>query len=106
MARRRVPLRRHAGRARPRRGRRRGGFWVALLTGGAVRHYTADGVLDAVVEVPAAQTTACALGGTRLYVTTSSRDIDPDDEPLAGAVFVAEVGDVAAPGVPVRPYAG
>lgn len=83
-----------------------GGFWVALFTGGAVRHYTADGVLDAVVEVPASQTTACALGGTRLYVTTSARDIDPDDEPLAGAVFVAEVGDVAAPGVPVRPYAG
>jgi sugar lactone lactonase YvrE len=83
-----------------------GGVWVALNKGGAVRRYRPDGVLDAVVEVPVRQTTACTFGGERLdqlFITTSREGLDPDDEPAAGSLFRADVGVV---GQPVREFAG
>ena len=83
-----------------------GGVWTALFGSGVVHRYTAEGVLDAVVEVPARQVTACTFGGAhldRLFVTTSREDLDPDDDPLAGAVFAASVG---VRGMPVREFAG
>jgi sugar lactone lactonase YvrE len=83
-----------------------GGLWVALWGGRAVHRYTPDGVLDAVIEVPASQVTACAFGGPdldRLYITTSRRDIDPAAEPQAGALFVV-TPDVH--GIPVLIYGG
>jgi sugar lactone lactonase YvrE len=83
-----------------------GGVWVAFFGGGVVHRYTSAGVLDVVVEVPAAQVTACTLGGPRLdqlFVTTSREGLAPDDDPLAGALFRADVG---VPGQPVREFAG
>ena len=83
-----------------------GGVWTALFGSGAVHRYAPDGTLDAVVEVPARQVTACTFGGEgldRLYVTTSRENLEPDDDPLAGSVFVASVG---VRGVPVREFAG
>jgi sugar lactone lactonase YvrE len=83
-----------------------GCLWVALFGGGAVLRYRPDGRLDDRIELPATQVTACALGGPglrTLYVTTSKDGIDPAAQPLAGAVFAAEV-DV--PGLPVLPFAG
>jgi sugar lactone lactonase YvrE len=82
-----------------------GGLWVALYNGSAVHRYTSDGVLDAVVEVPATQVTACAFGGPeldRLYITTSRRDISAADQPLAGCLFATSPG---IGGVPVLPSA-
>jgi sugar lactone lactonase YvrE len=83
-----------------------GGVWVALFGSGVVHRYTSAGVLDVVVEVPAAQVTACTLGGPRLdqlFVTTSREGLGPDDDPLAGSLFRADVG---VPGQPVREFAG
>lgn len=83
-----------------------GGVWTALFGSGAVHRYAPDGTLDAVVEVPARQVTACTFGGEeldRLYITTSREDLEPDDDPLAGSVFVASVG---VRGLPVREFAG
>jgi sugar lactone lactonase YvrE len=83
-----------------------GGVWVALFGGGAVHRYTPAGVLDVVVELPTAQVTACTFGGPRLdqlFVTTSREGMAPDDDPLAGALFRADVG---VPGLPVREFAG
>jgi sugar lactone lactonase YvrE len=83
-----------------------GGVWVALFGGGAVHRYTPAGVLDVVVEVPTPQVTACTFGGPRrdqLFVTTSREGMGPDDDPLAGALFRADVG---VPGRPVREFAG
>jgi sugar lactone lactonase YvrE len=83
-----------------------GGVWVALFGGGAVHRYTPAGVLDVVVEVPAAEVTACTFGGPRLdqlFITTSREGLDPGDDPLAGALFRADVG---VPGQPVREFAG
>jgi sugar lactone lactonase YvrE len=83
-----------------------GGVWVALYGGSAVHRYTADGALDAVVELPTAQVTACTFGGPDLdllYVTTSAEDLPPGSDPLAGALFAADVG---VSGMPVREFAG
>jgi sugar lactone lactonase YvrE len=83
-----------------------GGVWVALYEGGAVRRYTADDVLDEVIEVPAKKVTACTFGGPNLdelFITTSREGLEPGEDPLAGSLFRAEV-DVA--GLPVREFAG
>ena len=83
-----------------------GGVWVALNHSGTVRRYTPEGVMDAVVEVAPRQVTACAFGGDhldRLYITTSREDLPPDEDPLAGALFSADVG---VRGLAVREFAG
>lgn len=77
-----------------------GGVWVALNHSGTVRRYTAEGVLDAVIEVPARQVTACTLGGEaldELFITTSREHLAPHDDPLAGSLFHAAVGVVGQP---------
>jgi sugar lactone lactonase YvrE len=83
-----------------------GGVWVALSNGGAVRRYTAHGVLDAVVEVPARKVTACTFGGPnldQLFITTSREGLEPGVDPLAGSLFRVVVGMT---GLPVREFAG
>ena len=73
------------------------GIWVALNGQGQVRRYTGSGELTATIDVPVKQVTACTLGGPdldELYITTSREGLEPDDEPLAGAVFRAHV-DIA-----------
>ncbi len=83
-----------------------GGVWVALNTSGTVRRYTSTGSLDEVVEVPARKVTACTLGGDaldELFITTSREDLDPGDDPLAGALFSVRVG---VSGQPTREFAG
>jgi sugar lactone lactonase YvrE len=86
-----------------------GCVWVALWDGGAVHRYTPAGVLDRVIGVPAARTTACAFGGGGLgdlYVTTATVGLDPERlaaEPLAGSVFVLPG---AGSGLPGHAFAG
>ena len=83
-----------------------GGVWTALNGGSAVHRYTPDGALDAVVEVPARQVTACTFGGADLdllYITTSREDLPEGEDPLAGAVFAANVG---VRGMPTRDFWG
>ncbi len=83
-----------------------GGIWVALMGGGAVNRYRPDGALDAVVELPVLQVTACTFGGPRLdqlFITTSRLDLGPDADAAAGALFRADVG---VTGLPVSPFAG
>jgi sugar lactone lactonase YvrE len=83
-----------------------GGVWVALSGGGAVRRYTADGVLDEVVEVPVRKVTACTFGGPRLdqmFITTSREGVEPGNDPLAGSLFRVVVG---VTGLPVREFVG
>lgn len=83
-----------------------GGVWVALSNGGAVRRYSAEGMLDEAVELPARKVTACTFGGEdlrELFITTSREGLEPGAEPPAGSLFRAEVG---ATGIPVREFAG
>lgn len=83
-----------------------GGLWVALWRGHAVHRYARDGRLDAVVELPADQVTACAFGGPgldELYITTSRLDLPADEQPAAGSVFRVDPG---VRGLPITPFAG
>ena len=83
-----------------------GGVWTALSDGGAVRRYTPDGKLDAVIELPVRKVTACTFGGTaldELFITTSREGLGPGDDPRAGALFRAVPG---VRGRPVREFAG
>ncbi len=83
-----------------------GGLWVALWGGGAVHRYLPDGRLDAVVELPASQVTACAFGGedlSELYVSTSTLEVDRADQPAAGALFKVDPG---VRGLPAHTFAG
>jgi sugar lactone lactonase YvrE len=83
-----------------------GCIWVALWRGAAVRRYTPDGSLDRVIDVPADKVTACCFGGSdgrSLYVTTASVGLTADQarsQPLAGSLFVADVGIGGPPAFP------
>jgi sugar lactone lactonase YvrE len=79
---------------------------VALWGGSAVRRYLPDGQLDTVIELPVTQVTACTFGGPdldELYITTSRYGLTGNDQPLAGAVFIAHP---ATRGLPALTYAG
>ncbi len=83
-----------------------GGVWVALAGGSAVRRYSPDGALDAVIELPVRKVTACTFGGPglrQLFITTSREGLKPGDEPLAGSLFRAVPG---VAGRPVLEFAG
>lgn len=71
------------------------GIWVALWGGSAVRRYSPDGRMTTVIELPVSNVTACTFGGPdlgTLFITTSRQGLADDDQPEAGAVFVAEPG--------------
>ena len=77
-------------------------MWVALWGGASVHHHDDRGVLDAKVELPVPNVTACALDPDGdLYMTTSS--VGSDDDAGAGALFRADVGIA---GLPIRAFAG
>jgi sugar lactone lactonase YvrE len=81
-----------------------GGVWVAYPHEGKVRRYSAEGALDAVVELPTVKATACTFGGPglgELYVTTSRENVEGD--PLAGSLFRVDVG---VGGQSAREFAG
>jgi sugar lactone lactonase YvrE len=83
-----------------------GGVWVALHGGGAVHRYDPDGRLDAVIDVPTPQVTACTFGGPQrdqLFITTSRQGLRPDEDPPAGSLFRVDPG---VRGLPVREFAG
>jgi sugar lactone lactonase YvrE len=82
------------------------GIWIALWGGSAVHRYDSDGKLSAVIELPASKITCPAFGGPnhdRLYITSAGLGVSTEDEPAAGAVFVADPG---VTGATVHPYAG
>jgi sugar lactone lactonase YvrE len=83
-----------------------GGVWVALYDRGAVWRFSPAGRREEVVELPVTHVTACTFGGAgldRLFVTTSREGLRPDEEALAGSLFVADPG---VSGRPVREFAG
>lgn len=85
-----------------------GGVWVALWGGSAVRRYAPDGTLDAVVDLPVSQVSACTFGGDdldELFVTTSRQGLGTPgpDEAASGSLFVAHPG---VRGLSALPFAG
>lgn len=86
-----------------------GGVWVALWPGWSVRHYLADGSLDAVLPVPVAEVSSCVFGGPsldELFITTAWTMLSDEErqaQPHAGSLFRARVG---VSGVPRGTFAG
>ena len=80
-----------------------GYLWVALWSGGAVRRYSPDGVLDRVVPVPVSHPTSCTFGGADfgdLYITSASCALTPEarlQQPLAGGLFRCRPGVCGRP---------
>ena len=71
------------------------GVWVALYGGAQVRRYGPGGTLDAVLDLPADNVTACAFGGEdgrRMFITTAR-----SPQPLGGSLFTAEPGIAGPP---------
>jgi sugar lactone lactonase YvrE len=81
---------------------REGGVWCAVYGGGRVLHLTPGGQVDRVVEVPAAHTTSCCLGGEDLRTLFITSGEETGNE-SGGAVFAVEV-DVA--GLPEPLFSG
>ncbi|BFI97299.1 MAG: SMP-30/gluconolactonase/LRE family protein [Rhodanobacter sp.] len=75
-----------------------GGLWNAQWGLGRVVRYRADGSVDRILPLPARQPTRPAFGGAALdtlYVTSARDGLSAAmlaDEPLAGALFAAQVG--------------
>jgi sugar lactone lactonase YvrE len=74
-------------------------LWVALFGGACVVRYDHAGREVARIPLPVSQPTSCTLVGTRLIITTASRDV-AHTEPDAGRLFAAEVGVTGPPAVP------
>lgn len=80
-----------------------GRIWLAHYGAGSVRCYEAESAQELLrIAVPASRVTACAFGGPdlrTLFITTSSphANVVPFGEPLAGALFAAELNN---PGLP------
>ena len=86
-----------------------GYYWCAVYGGWRVERYAPDGTLDRTINLPVQNPTSCAFGGSgldRLYVTSASQRLTPEElaqQPLAGAIVVLDVG---ARGLPSVRYAG
>jgi sugar lactone lactonase YvrE len=86
-----------------------GCVWLALYGRGLVHRYRPGGGLDGELALPVTNVTACAFGGPdgrTLFVTTATQELPPDElarQPLAGSLFVADVG---VSGPPAYPFAG
>ncbi len=81
-----------------------GGVWVALYDRGSVCRYGPHGSLEAQIDLPVPRVTACTFGGDRLdrlFITTTREGLAPGDHPLAGSVYVADVG---VRGLPAREF--
>lgn len=81
-----------------------GGYlWVAMFAGGALRRYSPEGQLDAVIPLPVSHPTSCAFGGAELrdlFVTTASDRLSADEratQPLAGRLLRMRPGATGQP---------
>jgi sugar lactone lactonase YvrE len=86
-----------------------GFVWVACYRGAQVARVSPHGRVDRVVHLPVSQVTSCQFAGPDLdvlFITTANQRMTPEQraaEPLAGALFAAEVG---VKGLPEARYKG
>ena len=73
----------------------RGGYWLAAVGAGALRHYLPDGRLDRVIQLPVSNPTKPAFGGAELdtlYVTTTRLNIGVGSE-ANGGIYALQPGE-------------
>jgi L-arabinonolactonase len=71
-----------------------GCVWSAKWDGSKVIRYTPDGRIDRTISMPVSRPTSCMFvgGDLRTLAVTSALPDAPESEPLAGAVFLIDVG--------------
>ena len=75
-----------------------GGYWSALVRGGAIARFTPDGNLDRVIDLPVSRPTMCCFGGRdleTLYVTSIGHGLDArerESHPEGGALLALTPG--------------
>ncbi|WP_233417183.1 SMP-30/gluconolactonase/LRE family protein [Halovulum marinum] len=78
-----------------------GSMWLAVWGGWRVQRISPDGIARERIELPVSNVTCPALTPDgRLYVTTARQGLQPselDKQPLAGSVFLAEIGQRGIP---------
>jgi sugar lactone lactonase YvrE len=80
-----------------------GYLWNARYGGGCVVRVAPDGRIDRVIELPTANVTSVAFGGSdlrTLYITTATQRLDPAElerQPFAGYVFHMRPGCTGIP---------
>lgn len=86
-----------------------GCVWNAEVRASRVVRYTPAGKIDKVVQLPVTGVTSCGFGGTNLdtlYITSATQLLSEEEratQPLAGALFAANVG---TQGVAETPFCG
>ncbi len=88
-----------------------GFVWAAKWDGGVVVRYAPDGSVAARLELPVCRPTSCMFVGDRLDTLAVTSAVSPGrDEPLAGSVFLIDVGVLGLPerraDVPAAPAQG
>ncbi|QIL80014.1 SMP-30/gluconolactonase/LRE family protein [Diaphorobacter sp. HDW4A] len=87
-----------------------GFYWAALIGGGAIGRFDANGRLDRFIPLPYQYPTMCNFGGKDLdvlYVTTGTFFVDEDGrrrQPLAGCMFA--IHGLGVQGVPEPIFPG
>lgn len=69
----------------------RGHLWVAEYSGSAVHEFAPDGARVRTIALPTPQPTSCAFIGPRLdhlWVTSAAADLDEENHPDAGSIFL------------------
>ena len=80
-----------------------GRYWIAMFGAGEVHRFTPEGRCDRVLSLPVTTPTMCAFGGpnrSTLIVATARFSLTKQqlaDQPLAGAILIADVGAVGLP---------
>ena len=80
-----------------------GCVWIAEYGGGRVVRYTPSGLVDTIINLPVANATCPAFGGTdyrTLFITTAAQrltDNELKEQPMAGGLFSCEVGIAGLP---------
>lgn len=80
-----------------------GFVWSAKWNGGMIVRYSPDGHVEQELKLPVSRPTSCMFVGAdlrTLAVTSARADVpSADDEPLAGSVFLIDVGVAGIPEV-------
>ena len=82
-----------------------GCLWIAMIEGGAVRRYSAQGQFLGAIDLPVSLVTSCTFGGADLgdlYITSAAHRLTRAEE-HAGCLFVCRPG---VAGLPANEYGG
>jgi sugar lactone lactonase YvrE len=83
-----------------------GGMWVALFGGGAIVHFSPDGLLDRTITIPVSHVTSVAFDTDDTLMVTSGRvllsETERENTPGAGGLWAVSSSEHQTRGLPPR----